>query len=105
MSLKARLKFAVYNIFIIVGDIHGQFLDLIGIFDRLGYPNDTNYLFLGDYVDRGESSVETICLLLAFKLKYPKNFFLLRGNHETKGMNKKYGFMDQRRFFYNFSDT
>ncbi|KAI3403096.2 hypothetical protein KGF56_004156 [Candida oxycetoniae] len=79
----------------IVGDIHGQFHDLVRIFNCCGYPPHSNYLFLGDYVDRGEKSLETILLLLCYKIKYPENFFMLRGNHESANITKIYGFYDE----------
>lgn len=79
----------------IVGDIHGQYTDLLRIFDTSGYPPSANYLFLGDYVDRGKQSLETILLLLCYKLKYPENFFLLRGNHECANISRIYGFHDE----------
>ncbi|PLN75790.1 phospho protein phosphatase PPZ [Aspergillus taichungensis] len=79
----------------IVGDVHGQYTDLIRLFEMCGFPPTSNYLFLGDYVDRGKQSLETILLLLCYKLKYPENFFLLRGNHECANVTRVYGFYDE----------
>lgn len=79
----------------VVGDIHGQYHDLLRIFNLCGYPPYTNYLFLGDYVDRGHKLLETILLLLCYKIKYPENFFMLRGNHESANITKIYGFYDE----------
>ena len=78
-----------------MGDIHGQYADLLNMISKAGEPGTLNYLFLGDYVDRGKQSLETICLLLAYKIKYPENFFLLRGNHECASINRIYGFYDE----------
>jgi serine/threonine-protein phosphatase 5 len=77
----------------VCGDIHGQFYDLLNIFKINGNPSETNpYLFNGDFIDRGSFSVEVVLTLLAWKAAYPKHMFMSRGNHESKNLNKLYGF-------------
>jgi len=79
--------------FTICGDIHGQYFDLLNIFELNGLPSESNpYLFNGDFVDRGSFSVECIFVLLGFRLLYPNHFFMARGNHESQTMNQMYGF-------------
>ncbi|KAB2606406.1 serine/threonine-protein phosphatase BSL3 [Pyrus ussuriensis x Pyrus communis] len=90
LQLRAPIK--------IFGDLHGQFGDLMRLFDEYGSPSTAgdiayiDYLFLGDYVDRGQHSLETITLLLALKVEYPHNVHLIRGNHEAADINALFGF-------------
>ncbi|GAB2285616.1 Serine/threonine-protein phosphatase bsl2 [Dionaea muscipula] len=90
LQLRAPIK--------IFGDLHGQFGDLMRLFDEYGAPSTAgdiayiDYLFLGDYVDRGQHSLETIILLLALKVEYPVNVHLIRGNHEAADINALFGF-------------
>lgn len=95
LSVKAPLK--------IFGDIHGQFTDLMTFFDLYGTPHENgekkdiehyDYIFLGDFVDRGSHSLETICLLLSLKVLYPEQIHLIRGNHEDSQININFGFRD-----------
>jgi len=76
----------------VVGDIHGQFYDLLEIFKVGGKCPDTNYLFLGNFIDRGYHSVETMSLLVCLKLRYQSRITLLRGNHESRTLTQVYGF-------------
>ncbi|CAJ1459600.1 unnamed protein product [Effrenium voratum] len=99
MILRLRAPIKVY------GDIHGQFLDLMRLFARYKAPSDgehgdidsMDYLFLGDFVDRGAFSLETVCLLFSLKVKYPNQIHLIRGNHEDPTINAIYGFRDECR--------
>ena len=87
----------------VFGDIHGQYHDLMRFFDLYSAPiegpggdiDTSDYIFLGDYVDRGTHSLETICLLMALKIKYPDQIHLLRGNHEDRNMNSIFGFLQE----------
>ena len=87
----------------VFGDIHGQYIDLMNFFNKWGSPSEgpngdimsNDYLFLGDYVDRGNLSLETICLLMALKVKYPEQIHLIRGNHEDILINSGFGFQDE----------
>jgi serine/threonine-protein phosphatase PP1 catalytic subunit len=80
---------------VVLGDIHGQFNDMMHFIERGGSLSSTTYLFLGDYVDRGPNSIEVISFLLCAKLLWPDRVFLLRGNHETLDISKLYGFLSE----------
>ena len=79
----------------IVGDTHGQYYDLCHMLDQVGSPEDTNFLFLGDYVDRGIFGTEVMLLLLSLKICFPKKVFLLRGNHESRSMTENFTFRQE----------
>ncbi|KAL7672501.1 hypothetical protein ACOME3_007385 [Neoechinorhynchus agilis] len=86
---------SIYSPITICGDIHGQFYDLKVLFEIGSQVSSTNYLFLGDFVDRGFYSVETFLLLLALKVRHPNRITLIRGNHECRQITQVYGFYDE----------
>ncbi|PKI31235.1 hypothetical protein CRG98_048375 [Punica granatum] len=83
------------------GDIHGQYAYLLRLFELGGFPPKTNYLFLRNHIGYGKQSLATICLLFAYKIKHPDNFFLLRGDHECAPINLVCGFSDECKWRFN----
>jgi serine/threonine-protein phosphatase 2B catalytic subunit len=80
---------------VVVGDIHGQYYDLQHLIEKAGDPPGLNYVFLGDYVDRGIYSVECIILLFGIKVAFPNSIYLLRGNHESRSMAEYFTFREE----------
>jgi serine/threonine-protein phosphatase 2B catalytic subunit len=77
---------------VVVGDIHGQYYDLVHMLSKAGDPSKMNYLFMGDYVDRGVFGIECMLLLISIKINFPKKVMLLRGNHESRNMTENFTF-------------
>mmetsp|Transcript_66067 Transcript_66067/g.158009 ORF Transcript_66067/g.158009 Transcript_66067/m.158009 type:complete len:468 (+) Transcript_66067:167-1570(+) len=101
LKAEQTLCYSDFDSVVVVGDLHGQFFDLLQIFDLAGMPSDVNpYLFNGDFVDRGEHSLEVILTLFALKLSQPRSVRMNRGNHEAADLNLRYGFAAEIRDRY-----
>jgi len=86
--------------FIVVGDLHGNIQDLYRIFCTYDTPPQTSYLFLGDMIDRGKFSLQTLVLIFSLKISYPNHVYVIRGNHEFGNVCKKKGFYEELSKFY-----
>lgn len=88
----------------VCGDIHGQFHDLLELFKIAGSAPDTNFLFMGDYVDRGYYSVETVTLMVCLKVRYKDRVTITRGNHESRQVTQVYVILFENHYRYGFYD-
>jgi len=101
LKLEGTLNHVQFETVVVVGDVHGQFFDLLRIFEMEGMPSDSNpYLFNGDFVDRGQYSLEVIFTLFVLKLRFPSAVYMNRGNHESADLNLRYGFAAEIRDRY-----
>ena len=84
----------------IVGDLHGQYYDLVKLLEVAGSPENMKYLFLGDYVDRGAFSIEVLILLFSLKISFPQSLLMIRGNHECRQMTSYFNFREECLYKY-----